>query len=98
MLNKVWLYLGTELQTSCFPSLHNSSVSFHTLHVHHVKPRNRFSVLDIDQKSTGFLKNVRNIVKPIAGKTESQKKKILYFYIQDVPGGMCQTSGEFSLR
>jgi len=81
MLNKVWLYLGTGLQTSCFPSLHNSSVSFRTLHEYYVKPRHRFNVLDNEQKSTGFLKNVENIVKPNAGKKESQKRKILYLYI-----------------
>jgi len=81
MLNKVWLYLGTELQTSCFPSLHNSSISFHTLLVYHVKPRNRFSVLDIDQQATGFLNHVENVVKPLAGKTKSQKRKILYLEV-----------------
>ena len=81
MLNKVWLYLGNELQTSCFPSLHISSISFHTLHVYHVKPRNRFSVLDIDQQSTGFMKHVENIVKPLAGKTKSQKRTILYLKV-----------------
>jgi len=81
MLNKVWLYLDTELQTSSFPSLHNSSVSFHTLYVYHVKLRNRFSLLDSNQQSTGFLKHVENIVKPLVWETKSQKRKILYLEV-----------------
>lgn len=81
MLKKVGLYLGTELQTSCFPSLHNSSSSFYTLYVYHVKPRNRFSVLDIDQQGTDFLNHVENIVKPLAGRTKSHKSKILYLEV-----------------
>ena len=36
------------------------------------------SVLDVDQHSTGFLKHVENKVKPLAGKTKSQKRKIHY--------------------
>jgi hypothetical protein len=43
--------------------------------VPNVKLRNRFSVLDVDQQRTGFLKHVDRKVKPLAGKTKSQKRK-----------------------
>jgi hypothetical protein len=33
--------------------------------------------LDTDQQNTGFLKHVENKVKPLAGKTKNQKRKIL---------------------
>ena len=49
--------------------------------VRNVKPSNRFTVLHIVQQSTGFLKHVENKVKPLAGKTKSQKKKIHYLEV-----------------
>jgi len=37
---------------------------------------NRFSVHEGDQQNTGFFKHLENKVKPHAGKTKSQKRKI----------------------
>jgi len=45
--------------------------------VPHVKLSYRVNVLDDDQHSTGFLKHVENKVKPLAGETKNQKRKIL---------------------
>jgi hypothetical protein len=41
----------------------------------HTHLSNGLSVLEVDQHSTGLLKHVKNIVKPLVGKTESQKRK-----------------------
>jgi hypothetical protein len=42
-----------------------------------VKLRNRFSVLDVDLQSTGFLEHVKDKVKPLAWKTKIVRSKIL---------------------
>jgi hypothetical protein len=41
----------------------------------HVHLYNGLSVLEVDHHSTGLLKHVKNKVKPLVGKTESQKRK-----------------------
>jgi hypothetical protein len=46
--------------------------------VHNVNLSKGFTVLHIVQQDTGFLKHVENKVKPLAGKTKSQKRKIHY--------------------
>jgi hypothetical protein len=51
--------------------------SFSTDDASHVQLRNRFSVLEVDQQSTGLLKHGDNKIKPLARKTKSQKRKIL---------------------
>ena len=47
----------------------------------HVKLSNRFSVINVDQQSTGFLKHVENKVTPLAGKTKSQKGRFYYLEV-----------------
>jgi hypothetical protein len=50
---------------------------FSTDDASHVQLSNRFSVLEGDQQSTGLLKHGNNKIKPLAGKTKSQKRNIL---------------------
>jgi hypothetical protein len=42
-----------------------------------VKLSNRFSVLEIDQQSIGFLKHMENKVKPLAGMTTFKKEDFI---------------------
>jgi hypothetical protein len=45
--------------------------------VSRIQLSNRFSVLEADQQSPGLLKHVDEKVRPLAGKTKSQKRKIV---------------------
>jgi hypothetical protein len=45
--------------------------------VSHIQLSNRFSVLEADQQSPGLLKQVDQKVRPLAGKTKSQKREIV---------------------
>ena len=62
------LYNWSKLKNS-----KSSSRRFSADDVPHVKLSNRFSLLDIDQQSTGFLKHMENKVKPLAGKKKFRK-------------------------
>jgi hypothetical protein len=43
----------------------------------HVQLSNRYSLLKVDQQSTGLLKHRDNKIKPLAGRIKNQKRKIL---------------------
>jgi hypothetical protein len=47
---------------------------FFTDFIPHVQLSNRLSVWEVDQQSIGLLKHMENKVKPLVGKTESEKK------------------------
>jgi hypothetical protein len=53
------------------------SCRFSADYVLNVKLSNRFTVLHIVQPSKGFLKHVEHKVKPLAGKTKSEKENSL---------------------
>ena len=50
-----------------------------------VKPSNRFSVLEIDQQSTGFSKHMENKVKPLDGTTKFKKGR--FYHLEVAMGG-----------
>jgi hypothetical protein len=50
---------------------------FSTGDVPHVHLSNGLSVLEVDQHSSALLKHVKNKVKPLVGKTESEKKDLI---------------------
>jgi hypothetical protein len=57
------------------------SHSVSTEDVLQVKLSNRFSVLEIDQKSTGFLKHMENKVKPHTEVTKCRKGRCYYLEV-----------------
>jgi hypothetical protein len=63
----------------------SKSRSISTEYVPQVKLSNRFSVLENDQQSTGFLKHMENKVKPLAGVTKYRKRR--FYYLEVAMGG-----------
>jgi hypothetical protein len=73
---------GQDIQTnlSHWAKLKNSKSRSHRFSADgllRVQLSSRLSVLEMEQQSTHFLKHVENKVKPLAGKTRTQKRKIL---------------------